>query len=528
MKLPKLNYRFSILLSILTLTSVVFFTNVSHAQSPVESTPTLVQTLDNGAPVGENQNSQVAGATGPVLLQDTNLVEKLARFDRERIPERVVHARGTGAHGEFVSSVDLSDLTMASPFEQAGKKTPVFVRFSSVIHSKGSPETLRDPRGFATKFYTDTGNWDLVGNNLPVFFIRDAIKFPDMVHSLKPDTITNRQDPNRFFDFFSHVPESTHMLTRVYSDFGTPRSYREMDGSSVHAYKFVNDQGEFKYVKFNWKTNQGEHNLSAQEARDMQAKDFNLYTSDLYENIAQGNYPSWDLYIQTLDPSELNNFDFNPLDATKIWPPELISEQKVGTMTLNRVPDNFFLETEKSALAPSNMIPGIETSEDRLLQGRLFSYADTQRYRLGVNHQMLPINRPRVEVVNGNKGGFGNVSNGSADVNYQPSRREGSFSEKAKARASQLPISGTTQQQPIEKTLNFQQAGEFYRQLDRVNREHLISNLAGDLGKVTDENIRTKMAAFFYKADADYGTQLAQAVDVNVQKVKQRAAELPE
>lgn len=527
-KIPKLNQRFSSLLTILIVVSVVTFAHVSQAQKPVQNTQVLVQTLDNGAPVGDNQNSQAAGATGPVLLQDTNLIEKLARFDRERIPERVVHARGTGAHGEFVSSVELSDITVASPFEQAGKKTPVFVRFSSVIHSKGSPETLRDPRGFATKFYTDTGNWDLVGNNLPIFFIRDAIKFPDMVHSLKPDTITNKQDPNRFFDFFSHVPESTHMLTRLYSDLGTPRSYREMDGSSVHAFKFVNDKGEFKYVKFNWKTNQGEHNLSAQKAKEMQATDFNLYTTDLYDSIAQGNYPSWDLYIQTLDPSELDNYDFNPLDATKIWPPELIPEQKVGTMTLNRIPDNFFLETEKSALAPSNMIPGIEASEDRLLQGRLFSYADTQRYRLGVNHQMLPINRPRVEVANGNQEGFGNVSKGSSDVNYQPSRREGSFSEKEKARFSQLPISGTTQQASIEKTLNFQQAGEFYRQLDQANRDHLISNLAGDLNPVQDEEIKTEISAFFYKADPDYGTKLAQAIDINLGDVQRRAAELEE
>ena len=528
MKLPKFNKGFAVLLTVLTVASIAIFSNASHAQSPIETSPTTILTRDNGAPVGDNQNSQVAGANGPVLLQDTQLIEKLARFDRERIPERVVHARGTGAHGEFVSSMDLSEITAASPFQEAGKKTPVFVRFSSVIHSKGSPETLRDPRGFATKFYTDTGNWDLVGNNLPIFFIRDAIKFPDMVHSLKPDTITNKQDPNRFFDFFSHVPESTHMLTRVYSDLGTPRSYREMDGSSVHAYKFVNDQGEFKYVKFNWKTNQGEHNLSAQEAKEMQAKDFNLYTNDLYDNIARGNYPSWDLYIQTIDPSELNNYDFNPLDATKIWPPELVPEVKVGTMTLNRVPDNFFLETEKSALAPSNMISGIEASEDRLLQGRLFSYADTQRYRLGVNHKMVPINRPRVEVANGNQDGFGNISQGKSDVNYQPSRREDSFSEHSKAKFSQLPISGTTLQTPIEKTLNFQQAGDFYRQLDRVNQEHLISNLAGDLGQVKDPEVRTEMATFFYKADRDYGTKVARAVDVQLSKVQQRANDLEE
>ncbi|VEP12496.1 Catalase [Hyella patelloides LEGE 07179] len=528
MKLPKLYKGFSVSLTILAIASIVIFANVSHAQSPVESTSTTILTRDNGAPVGDNQNSQVAGDSGPVLLQDTHLVEKLARFDRERIPERVVHARGIGVHGEFVSSADLSDITVAAPFEQAGKETPVFVRFSSVINSKGSPETIRDPRGFATKFYTEQGNWDIVGNNLPVFFIRDAIKFPDLIHSLKPSPITHKQDPNRFFDFFSNVPESTHMLTRLYSDFGTPKNYREMNGSSVNVHKFVNDRGEFKYVKFTWKSNQGEHNYTAQEAQDMQATDFNAYTTDLYDNIAQGNYPSWDLYIQTIDPSDINNFAFNPLDDTKDWYPEEIPEQKVGTMTLNRIPDNFFQETEQSAFAPSNMIPGVEASEDRMLQGRLFSYADTHRHRLGVNNQMLPINRPRIDVVNGNQDGFGNIFNTTSDVNYQPSRREGSFSEMEAARASQLPVSGTTQQQAIEKTLNFQQAGDFYRKLDEVNREHLISNLAGDLGKVEDKEIRTEMAAFFYKADRDYGTKLAQAVDLNLGEVQQRAAELEE
>ena len=521
MKSLKSYKRFFVSIAVVTVASIVILTNVSNAQ-------TSSLTRDNGALVGDNQNSQVAGSSGPVLLQDTHLIEKLARFDRERIPERVVHARGIGAHGEFVSSVNLSEITAAAPFEKAGKKTPVFVRFSSVINSKGSPETIRDPRGFATKFYTEEGNWDIVGNNLPVFFIRDAIKFPDLIHSLKPSPITNKQDPNRYFDFFSHVPESTHMLTRLYSDFGTPKSYREMDGSSVNIFKFVNDKGEFEYVKFHWKTNQGEHNLTAQEAQDMQATDFNAYTSDLYDNIARGNYPSWDLYIQTINPDELDNFAFNPLDDTKDWYPEEIPERKVGTMTLNRIPNNFFQETEQSAFAPSNLITGIETSEDRMLQGRLFSYADTHRHRLGGNNQMLPINRPRIKVVNGNQDGFGNTSNSTSDVNYQPSRREGSFSEQEQAKYSQLSISGTTQQAPIEKTLNFQQAGDFYRSLGRVDREHLIANLATDLGQVKDKIVRTEMSAFFYKADKDYGTKVAQSVDVDLEEVQQRAATLQE
>lgn len=525
MKFPRFQARVlkryrSLLTFMLAIALVTGLSSLAIAQIPI-------QTRDNGAPVGDNQNSKTAGDNGPVLLQDVHLIEKLARFDRERIPERVVHARGTGIHGEFVSSANLSDITMAAPFQSNGKKTPVFVRFSSVIHPKGSPETLRDPRGFAVKFYTDQGNWDLVGNNLPIFFIRDSIKFPDMVRSLKPSPITNIQDPNRFFDFFSHVPESTHMLTQVYSDLGTPRSYREMDGNGVHAYKFVNRNGDFQYVKFHWKTLQGEHNLTAQEAKDMQAEDFNIYTKDLYTSVARGRNPKWDLYIQTLSPGDLDAFDFNPLDATKIWPTDLVPELKVGTLTLNRMPTNFFEETEQSAFAPSNIIPGIEPSEDRLLQGRLFSYADTHRHRLGVNHMMLPINRPQVDVHNGNQEGSANSSKSNSDINYEPSRRA-TFAASDAYRPSQLPIAGVTQSAPIEKTLNFAQAGDFYRGLTATEKEHLIANLAGDLGVVRDDAIRTEMTAFFYKADSDYGSKLAQAVNVNLNAVQQRAEQLSE
>jgi len=343
------------------------------------------------SPVGDNQNSITAGSNGGVLLENVQLIQKLQRFARERIPERVVHPRGTGAHGVFVASTDFSDVTVAAPFADKGKETPVFVRFSSVIHSKGSPETIRDPRGFATKFYTDEGNWDLVGNNLPVFFIRDAIKFPDMVHSLKPSPVTNIQDANRVFDFFSNEPGATHMLTWVYSDYGTPASYRKMDGFGVHAYKMINDAGEVNYVKFHWKSLQGIDNLDADEVAKVQSGDFQHLTRDLYDSIAEEQYPQWDLYIKVMSPPDLNNFDYNPLDATKVW--SNVAETKVGTMTLNRMPTNFFQETEQVAMAPANLIPGIEPSEDRLLQGRVFSYSDTQMYRLGANHQQLPINR---------------------------------------------------------------------------------------------------------------------------------------
>lgn len=487
---------------------------------PASAATTL--TKDNGAAVGDNQNSITAGERGSVLLEDVHLIQKLQRFARERIPERVVHARGTGAHGVFVASKELDDLTIAAPFAEAGKETDVFVRFSSVIHSKGSPETLRDPRGFATKFYTGQGNWDLVGNNLPVFFIRDAIKFPDMVHSLKPSPVDNIQDPNRFFDFFSYEPGSTHMLTWVYSDYGTPASLRKMDGWGVHAYKMINKSGDVKYVKFHWVSQQGIDNLDAKEVNEVQGKDFQHLTRDLYSEIGKGNFPKWDLYIKTLDPSQLDDFDYNPLDATKMWLD--VKETKVGTMTLNRMPTNFFQSTEQVAMAPANVIPGIEPSEDRLLQGRVFSYADTQMYRLGANHQQLPINRAKVEVVNYNQDGAMNYGNTTSNVNYQPSHEN--VAENPIARRSSTVLKGYVQQAAIKKQQNFAQAGVLYRSFSKQERTNLVNNLAGDLGKVKDSKVMHKMLSHFYKADSEYGTRLTNAVNGDMKQVKQLAAKL--
>jgi len=482
-----------------------------------------VLTKDNGAPVGDNQNSQTAGPNGPTLLQDVHLVQKLQRFDRERIPERVVHATGTGAHGSFTTTDDLSDLSKAKLFKQ-GIVTPVFVRFSTVIPSRSGAETTRDPRGFATKFYTQEGNWDLVGNNLPIFFIRDAIKFPDMIHALKPSPNTNVQEPERVFDFFSHIPEATHMLTRVYSNYGTPASYRQMNGSSVHALKLVNAKGEYVYAKFAWKSQQGERNLRPQEIPVIQGKSTSHATTDLYTSISKGQYPKWDLVVQILRPNEMNRFDFDPLDATKIWPG--VPERKVGTMELNKVPENFFEATEQVAMAPGNLVPGIEASEDRMLQGRLFSYIDTQHHRLGANFQSLPINKPLVPVANNHQDGPGNISGRTGTVNYQPSRLPGALVEDPNARSSQLPLSGSTQQQRIAKTLNFRQAGEFYRSLSTQDRDDLIANLSGDLKGVKNQDSLLTMLSYFWKADKDYGMRLAKAVGVSADKVAPLAAAL--
>ncbi|MFC2993710.1 catalase [Acinetobacter sichuanensis] len=481
-------------------------------------------TKDNGAPVGDNQNSITAGEYGSVLLQDVQLVQKLQRFGRERIPERVVHARGTGAYGEFVATKDLSDLTIASLFK-AGTKTPVFLRFSTVIHPKGSPETLRDPHGFGLKFYTQEGNWDLVGNNLPVFFIRDAIKFPDFIHAMKPSPVSNVQDANRVFDFLQSQPWAVNMLTYVYSNLGTPASYRNLDGFGVHAFKLYNAKGEYKYVKFNFRTQQGLKGMNMEETQAMQAKDFNHLTNDLYNTINAGKFPKWDLYIQVLDPKDLDNFDFNPLDATKIWPSNLIPETKVGTLTLNRMPKNFFNETEQSAFAPGNLVPGIEPSEDRLLQGRIFSYSDTQMYRLGANHQQIPVNRPLVKVNNNNQEGFMNISERDSDVNYEPSLKSPKPATEH-AKAINTPLGDKVLQQAIQKEQPFKQAGELYRSYSALEKTDLIRNLAADLGQVKDAETKHIMLSYFYKADADYGTRLTKAVNGDLKQVQAKAAKL--
>lgn len=482
-------------------------------------------TNDNGAPVGNVRDSQTAGASGPVLLQDWNLVQRLARFDRERIPERVVHARGTGAFGTFESTSDEHATTRAKLFAKPGQKVPVAVRFSSVIHPSGSPESLRDPRGFAVKLYTSEGNYDIVGNNLPVFFIRDAIQFPDMVHSLKPSPATNRQDPNRVFAFMADNPQSTHMLTHLYSDFGTPASYRQMDGNGVHAFVWVNESGKRTYVRYRWKSLQGVKNLSAAEAMAAGGKDFQFMTTDLYAAIQRRDYPKWDLYVQQIPEADLDKRDFDPLDATKAWPESEIPLRKIGTMTLDRMPGNYFEEVEQLAFSPGVMVPGVEPSEDRLLQGRLFSYADTQRYRLGSNYLDIAVNRPRSTVASyTQEGAFS--QKGLGDVNFSgsgsPLVTNGAYAYSTRA------VSGTTQQATIRKTKNFAQAGELYRSFSPVEREHLIANLAGDLGQVKRADVKVTMAAYFTKADPAYGRAVARAVGLDENEVARRASQLTE
>jgi catalase len=480
-------------------------------------------TTNSGAPVGNNQNSKTVGNNGPVLLEDIHLLEKLAAFDRERIPERVVHARGAGAFGVFEASGNFSNITKAKFLGEAGKKTPLFVRFSTVTHQQGSPESYRDPRGFAVKFYTEEGNYDLVGNNLPVFFIRDAIKFPDMVHAFKPSPLTNgASDPNRVFDFFSNLPESTHMLTWLFSDYGIPANYRQMEGNGVHAYKWINEIGEVTYIKYKWLPQQVIKNLTQEEADAIQATQIQHATLDLRNEISKGNFPKWDLYVQMLKKEDFASLDFNPIDVTKIWPESIAKSFKVGTMTLNENPTNYFQQVEQAAFSPGTLVPGIEPSEDKLLQGRLFSYFDTQRHRLSGNFQQIPVNASKVPVTNYNQDGYMSIRPQTGDVNYQPSTSKPSVVDNAKFEYSKTEFlkNTTTVQQVIDKQNNFKQAGDLYKSFSKNDQDNLIKNLSGALNAVKDRVIVAKMISHFYQANSEYGQRLAKEVKMSREELE--------
>lgn len=359
-----------------------------------------ILTTRQGHPVRDNQSLRSVGERGPATLENYQFIEKITHFDRERIPERVVHARGTGAHGFFepygtIGGEAAGKYTRARVLNELGVQTPIFVRFSTVIGGKESPETARDPRGFAIKFKTVDGNWDLVGNNLKVFFIRDAIKFPDMIHAFKPDPVTNQQEPWRFYDFICSHPEALHMVTWVKSPWGIPASYREMEGSGVNTYKLVNDQGVAHLVKFHFEPKQGVRNLTAQQAAEIQAHDTSHATRDLYEAIERGDYPEWEFCVQMMSDGEHPELDFDPLDDTKRWPEDRFPLLPVGRIVLNKNPDNVFAETEQSAFGTGVLVDGIDFSDDKMLQGRTLSYSDTQRYRVGPNYLQLPINQPQ-------------------------------------------------------------------------------------------------------------------------------------
>ncbi|KAA8496074.1 Catalase isozyme 2 [Porphyridium purpureum] len=469
-------------------------------------------TTNAGAPVVNNMNSLTVGPRGPILLEDYHLLEKLANFDRERIPERVVHARGATAKGFFETTADISGLTCADLFRGVGVKTPVALRFSTVVHSRHSPETLRDPRGFAVKFYTREGNWDMVGNNMPVFFIRDGIKFPDMVHAFKPNPRTEDQEWWRILDFLSHHPESCHMLTFLLDDVGIPKNYRMMKGAGVHTFRFVNKAGKATYVKFHWLPKAGEHSLLDDEAAKVVGDDFSHATHDLIRSIEQGNFPEWTLCIQTMDPATENNYDFDPLDVTKTWPEDKFPLQPVGRLVLNRNVDNQFLENEQIAFSPALVVPGITYSDDKLLQTRLFSYVDTQRYRLGANYLQLPINAPKNAHHNNHFDGALNPMHREGEVNYFPSKFD-KVREAPHHPAPRTMASGERVKCVIEKENNFQQPGERFRTWDAARQERFVGRVSDALNapRVTNE-LKTIWLGYWTQCDANLGKALSQRV----------------
>jgi catalase len=479
-------------------------------------------TTRQGHPVHNNQSMRTLGNRGPAVMENYQFLEKIAHFDRERVPERVVHARGTGAHGVFeaygtVGNEPASKYTRAKLFQEKGKQTPLFVRFSTVIHGGHSPETLRDPRGFAVKFYTEDGIWDLVGNNLKVFFIRDAIKFPDFIHALKPDPIRNRQDGGRVMDFFSNSPEVMHMITWVFSPWGVPANYRQMQGSGVNTYKWVNKAGEAVLVKYHWEPVAGVKNLTQQQAQEIQAVNFNHATQDLYDAIEAGNYPQWELFVQIMSDDEHPELDFDPLDDTKIWPKEQFPWLPVGKMTLNRNPANYFAEVEQSAFGPGVLVDGLEFSDDKMLIGRTFSYSDTQRYRVGTNYLQLPINAPKKHVGTNQRDGHMAFkvdvpAGANPHVNYEPSSLNG-LVEVPQTEVVYEPTYAAAKivRQSIDRTNNYKQAGELYRSFEEWERADLISNMVDTLVAATPA-IQQKMVEHFYKCDEEYGRRIEEGL----------------
>jgi catalase len=470
-------------------------------------------TTDQAVPVTDNQNSLTAGQRGPVLLQDVQFIEKMAHFDRERIPERVVHAKGAGAYGHFQVYKSMAAYTKAKFLQDPKKKTPVLVRFSTVTGGRGSADTVRDPRGFAVKFYTEDGNYDLVGNNLPVFFIRDSIKFPDMVHAFKAAPDSNipsaSSGHDSFWDFISLTPESTHMITWLFSDRGTPKSYRMTEGFGVNTYVWVNAKGKAVYVKYHWKPGLGVQNLDRHEATRLAGVDPDYLTRDLFDAIARGEKVEYELMVQLMAIEDELKQDFDPLDATKTWPEDRFPLMPVGRMVLDRNPGNFFAEIEQAAFCPASFVPGIEPSADKLLQGRLFAYADTQRHRLGPNYLQLPVNSPKAPVNNNQRDGSMQLGSFSGNVNYEPSSLPGGLSE---APASGTPylsrVEGEVAKQKISLTNDFLQAGERYRSLSKKDRDHLVDNLVADM-KVIDQKIAKRAIANLKKADPKLGEAVA-------------------
>jgi catalase len=449
-------------------------------------------------------------------LQDFHLIEKLQHFNRERIPERVVHAKGSGAYGTFTVTHDISAFTKAKLFGAIGKKTETFVRFSTVGGERGSADSERDPRGFAVRFYTEEGNWDLVGNNTPMFFIKDPVKFPDFVHTQKRDPKTNLKSPTMMFDFWSKAPESLHQVTMLFSDRGTPDGYRHMDGFGSHTFSLINAKGEKVYVKWHLKTQQGVRNLSAAQAVRLAGEDPDYAQRDLFAAIERKEFPRWNVMIQIASESELQAWSqrtgWNPFDLTKVWPHADFPRRPVGVLELNRNPENYHAEVEQVAFSPANVVPGLGYSPDKMLQGRLFAYHDAQLYRVGTNHQHLPVNAPRCPIHNQQRDGAMAIQNPGAAANYGTVEAKGLPENGVGHGEGPIATEGAIGRHDGRgREDDFTQAGNLFRLLTPTEKENLCANLAGPLSQVSAE-IRHRQLDHFDKADAAYGMGVRRAL----------------
>ncbi len=468
-----------------------------------------------GIPVGDNQNSLTAGPQGPLLVQDWQLFEKHAHFNRERIPERVVHAKGSGAYGKLRITGDISRCTKAKAL-QPGAESECFLRFSTVAGERGAADAERDVRGFALKVYTEEGNWDLVGNNTPVFFVRDPYKFPDFIRSQKRHPRTNLRSPTAMWDFWSLSPESLHQVTILMSDRGAPKSYRHMNGYGSHTFSLINQEGERFWVKFHFKTLQGVQCLGNAEADGLIGADRESHQRDLFNAIEKGDFPKWRFCVQIMPESDAERTPYVPFDLTKVWPHSDYPLQEVGVLELNRNPENYFAEVEQSGFSPANVVPGIGHSPDRMLQFRIFSYADAQRYRLGVNHEALPVNRPRCPMHGYHRDGLMRFDgNGGGAVHYEPNRFGGPV-EDAQFKEPPLPIDGAADRYDHRiGNDDHIQAGNLFRLMDRGQRTRLMDNIAAAMRGVPEE-IALRQIGHFRQADPAYGEGVAQRLGAKV------------
>lgn len=473
--------------------------------------PTL--TTKTGAPIADQKNSQTAGPRGPLLMQDVQLLEQMQHFNRERIPERVVHAKGSGAYGTFTVTNDVSRYTKAACLREVGKTTDAFVRFSTVAGERGAADAERDVRGFSVRLYTEEGNWDLVGNNTPVFFARDPLKFASFIHSQKRHPRTHVRDMDMQWDFWSMSPESLHQVTILMSDRGLPASYRHQNGYGSHTYSLIDDANERVWVKFHWKTDQGVRNLMDDEAATIVGGDRESHQRDLYGAIERGDHPSWTLKIQVMTQEQADAFRWNPFDLTKVWPHAEFPLIEVGRLTLNRNPVDYFAEVEQAAFKPSALVPGIGASPDKMLQARLMSYADTQAYRLGVNHDKLDVNRPRTEVNTYTRDGLMAQPNPHAHPNYHPNSVSGAPKDAPDERdpawdLGQVVVDRWDAYQDFD---DYTQAGDLYRMFDDAHRDRVAARTAEGLSQARTE-VQERWVAHLYRADEDYGRRVERAL----------------